>query len=37
MSPIHDLEAELIQEGKVMATAKAKFIEQKAAGWFGKG
>jgi acyl-coenzyme A thioesterase PaaI-like protein len=37
MPPIHDLEAELIQEGKVMATAKAKFIEQKAVGWFGKG
>jgi acyl-coenzyme A thioesterase PaaI-like protein len=37
MPPIHDLEAELIQDGKFMATAKAKFIEKATISWFGKG
>jgi acyl-coenzyme A thioesterase PaaI-like protein len=37
LRPIHDMEAELIQEGQVMATSKAKFMEKVAAGWFGKG
>jgi hypothetical protein len=31
------MEAEVIQDGRVMATAKAKFMEKTAAGWFGKG
>lgn len=34
--PVHELAAELIQDGQVMATAKGKFLEKSAVGWFGK-
>jgi acyl-coenzyme A thioesterase PaaI-like protein len=34
--PIHELAAELIQNGRVKAAAKAKFFEKAAMGWFGK-
>ena len=34
--PVHELAAELIQDGLVKATAKAKFLEKAAMGWFGK-
>lgn len=34
--PIHELTAELVQNGMVKATAKAKFIEKSAMGWLGK-
>ncbi len=37
MNPIHDMEAELIQNGRVMAKARAKFIEKTASRWFEKG
>ncbi|MEN6451532.1 MAG: PaaI family thioesterase [Thermoguttaceae bacterium] len=33
---IHELAAELIQDGQVKATAKAKFLERAAAGLFGR-
>jgi len=34
--PVHELTAELIQDGLVKASGKAKFLEKTAMGWFGK-
>ena len=34
--PVHELAAELIQDGQIKATAKAKFLEKAAMGWFRK-
>lgn len=36
IGPVHELAAELIQDGMVKATAKAKFLEKAAMGWFRK-
>ena len=33
MRPLHEMAAELIQDGQVKATAKAKFMEKSAIGW----
>ena len=33
--PVHELAAELIQDGQVKATARAKFLEKTAVGCFG--
>ncbi|MEN6458575.1 MAG: PaaI family thioesterase [Thermoguttaceae bacterium] len=32
--PIHELTGEVLQQGQVKATAKAKFLEKTAGGWF---
>jgi uncharacterized protein (TIGR00369 family) len=34
--PLHEVAAELIQDGQVKATAKGKFLEKSAVGLFGK-
>jgi uncharacterized protein (TIGR00369 family) len=34
--PVHELSAELIQDGQVKATAKGRFLEKSAVGLFGK-
>jgi uncharacterized protein (TIGR00369 family) len=34
--PVHELAAELVQNGQIKATAKAKFMEKAVIGWFGK-
>ena len=36
MRPVHELAAELVQDGLVKATAKAKFLEKTAMGLFAK-
>ena len=36
-SPIHRLTAEVVQEGQVVATATARFIDKDALSWFAKG
>jgi len=36
MRPVHELAAELVQDGVVKASAKAKVLEKAAMGWFGK-
>ena len=35
-SLIHRLEAEVVQHGQIVATAKARFVEKRAMSWFGK-
>ncbi|MCE5266886.1 MAG: PaaI family thioesterase [Planctomycetaceae bacterium] len=35
--PIHELAAELLQDGQLKATAKAKFLERSAVAWAGNG
>jgi acyl-coenzyme A thioesterase PaaI-like protein len=34
--PVHRLAAEVLQEGQVVATATARFLEKQAMSWFGK-
>jgi hypothetical protein len=34
--PVHEMAAELIQDGRSKALAKAKFLEKGAMGWFRK-
>lgn len=34
--PVHELAAELIQDGQLKATARAKFMAKTAMSWFGK-
>jgi len=36
MRPVHEMAAELIQDGRIKALAKAKFLEKGAMGWFRK-
>ncbi len=35
-SPVHRLAAEIVQEGQTIATATARFVEQRAMSWFKK-
>ncbi|HBO43227.1 MAG TPA: thioesterase [Planctomycetaceae bacterium] len=34
--PLHELTAELVQDGQVKATAQAKFLERTSVSYFGK-
>jgi len=36
-SPVHRMAAELLQDGQVVATATARFVDRHAMAWFGKG
>jgi len=35
-SPLHRMAAEMLQDGQVVATAAARFVEREAMAWFGK-